>query len=849
MRVSRAKLTSHRFGHPQLAQIALSKSYKTGALRDGSSEASTGRDPAPPDKSGTSADLGAGRESVVLRSSSEEAYDLPAAALNRKGTQELRRRGLWVPSCARFSKMLSLILAVSCPSALLLAASSTAWETASYADYLNGRFSGVSLSSDGILRPGSPLLWEATLGQPALWSMALASDGNAYAATGHGGKVFRVQPNGRSTMVWNSGLSEVFAVAADAQGNVWAGSSPNGGVYRLNGSRPEEIWHSPDKYIWAIQPASDGSLYVATGESGKIYRLEPNGKASVFYETGQSNVTALALSKNSQVYAGTEPNGLIFEISPERKGTILYDSSLPEIRAIAVDPSGVIYAAAMGGALSTRSSLAVGTNAASAVTAVTAATPTVITVTEGNTQSGAKIADTARSGAANTAKPLSTATSTTVTEVAGVEKSAIYKVALDHSVETLKSSKEFNVYDLILDGTSLLYSTDDSGRIYRWQDGKSTLLAELGTGETTRIKAFSKGLLASVSNPARLVALGPDTAPSVGKNTWYESQVHDSGSVARWGHILWRPSGSKGIGFRTRTGNAQRPDATWSEWSAATGDAKQPAIASPLARFIQWRAEWTGNSGAELNSVSLSYLPRNSAPAVQSLTVTSVLGANAAKNAATAANSTAAYSITVTDTGESSAESTTAGPSQTASRLQTTQTQVTWQADDPDNDKLLYSLYFRPENARDWQFIRSHIFGNTLLLDPDVLADGRYYFKLIASDEPANAAAYAKHTDFVSASVLVDNTPPAVTVIDSRRSGTDANVTMEAVDQTSALKNAEYSVDAGWWQPVEATDGITDTPKERFRIQLDKLRPGEHLVVLRVYDAAGNAGLAKVLLK
>ena len=799
-----------------MAQITPSKFNKTGAFRD---------------------------------ASSEEAYDLPDAALNRRGTQGRRRSALWVPSCARFSKTLSLVLAVLCPSALLLAASSTAWETASYADYLNGRFSGVSLSSDGILRPGSPLLWEATLGQPALWSMALGSDGNAYAATGHGGKVFRVQSSGRSTMVWNSGLSEVFAVAADAKGNVWAGSSPNGGVYRLNGSKPEEIWRSPDKYIWAIQPASDGSLYVATGESGKIYLVEPNGKASIFYETGQSNVTALALGRNNRVYAGTEPNGLIYEISPERKGTILYDSSLPEIRAIAVDPSGVVYAAAMGGALSTRSSLAVGTNAASAVTAVTAATPTVITVTEGNTQSGAKFADTARSGAANTATPLATATATTVTEVAGVEKAAIYRIALDHSVETLKSSKEFNIYDLILDGSSLLYSTDDHGRIYRWQDGKSTLLAELGTGETTRIKAFPKGLLASVSNPARLVALGSETAPNVGKNAWYQSQVHDSGSVALWGHILWRSSGGKGITFQTRTGNAQRPDATWSEWSEATGHANQPTITSPLARFIQWRAEWTGNSDTEINSVSLSYLPRNSAPAVQSLTVTSVLGANAAKNAATAANSSAAYSITVTDTGESSAGSTTAGPNQTASHLQTTQTQVTWQADDPDNDKLVYSLYFRPENAHDWQFIRSHILGNTLLLDPDVFADGRYYFKLIASDAPSNAAAYAKHTDFVSASVLVDNTPPAVMVIDSRRSGTEATVTMEAVDQTSALKNAEYSVDAGWWQPLEATDGITDTPTERFRIQLKKLRPGEHLVVLRVYDTAGNAGLVKVLLK
>jgi hypothetical protein len=45
--------------------------------------------------------------------------------------------------------------------------------------------------------------------------------------------------------------------------------------------------------------------------------------------------------------------------------------------------------------------------------------------------------------------------------------------------------------------------------------------------------------------------------------------------------------------------------------------------------------------------------------------------------------------------------------------------------------------------------------------------------------------------------------------------------------------------------PVEAVDGITDTPHAQFRIHVLHLSPGEHLVAIRVYDTAGNAGLAK----
>lgn len=756
------------------------------------------------------------------------------------------------PSC-----VFALILASSCiPSSLLCGATSAAWETASYADYLKGRLSGLSLSSDGVLRPGSPLRWETSLGQPAVWSVALAPDGSVFAATGHGGKLFRIQADGRSSMVWNSGLPEIFAVASDAKGNIWAGSSPNGGVFRFAANsldKPVEVWHSPDKYIWAIQPAPDGSVFVATGESGRIYRIDDKGKASVFYETGQGNVTALNRRDDGTIYAGTEPNGLIYEISNSGKGTVLYDSPLPEIRAISIGPGGELYVAAMGGAVSTRNATATAAAGSTAGATVTATTPTVITVTEAagnakNEQAGPKIADSARA-TVSAAAPATAASASTVSEANGVDKSAIYRISPDRTVDTIRTSKEDNVYDLFWKDDALWFSTDDEGRVYKWQDGKSTLISELGTGETTRLLPASKGLTAAVSNPARVVLLGPQDALRAGKSTWFESQVHDSGSVARWGHVLSRPNGS-GVRFSTRTGNSLRPDATWSAWSGAGGDSGQPAISSPIARYIQWRAEWQEGQSTPLNAVTLSYLAQNAAPVVRSVSVTSVVGANAAKNAATTANSTAAYSITVTDSGDSSAAtSTTAGPNQTVSRLQSTQTQVSWQADDPDGDKLVYALYFRAEEANEWQMIRSRMYENTLLLDPDVFADGRYMFRLVASDSPSNAASFAKKTEYLSSSVLVDNTPPVVTISKSRRNGMEAEIQVAAVDQTSPLKRAEYSLDAGWWQPLEATDGITDTPREQFDVHIDKLKPGEHLVVIRVYDAAGNAGLAKLLLQ
>ena len=126
----------------------------------------------------------------------------------------------------------------------------------------------------------------------------------------------------------------------------------------------------------------------------------------------------------------------------------------------------------------------------------------------------------------------------------------------------------------------------------------------------------------------------------------------------------------------------------------------------------------------------------------------------------------------------------------------------------------------------------------------DVFADGRYYFKVTASDRPANPLDLAKDAEMVSAPVLIDNTPP---VVNARRAGNAVEV--DAEDRGSVLRRCEFSIDAGAWSPVEASDGVTDSNRERFNIRLPNLPPGEHLVVIRVFDAAGNAGLAKVIVR
>jgi hypothetical protein len=97
--------------------------------------------------------------------------------------------------------------------------------------------------------------------------------------------------------------------------------------------------------------------------------------------------------------------------------------------------------------------------------------------------------------------------------------------------------------------------------------------------------------------------------------------------------------------------------------------------------------------------------------------------------------------------------------------------------------------------------------------------------------------------------MMVDNTPPLVSLGETRRNGVTAHVEWESADSASPLRRCEYSLDATGWVPVDAADGVIDSLREKFTLDLSGLTPGEHLLVIRAADSAGNTGLAKVVLK
>jgi hypothetical protein len=734
-------------------------------------------------------------------------------------------------------KKLALAMALA---PFALASGTVTWEMNSYGDFIRGRFSGISLGRDGRVSLAPKVDPVFASDQPAIWSIARAPDGTLYAATGNRGRVYKIDGGGQSTLLWTAEQPEVFAIAVDRRGVVYAGTSPDGAVYRIENGKATEYFAPKSRYIWSLAAGPDGALYVGTGDEGKIFRVDSAGKGELYYDTGQSHITGLAVDTQGRLLAGTEPNGILYRISAKDKAFVLYDSGLPEIRAIVPMPDGSVYAAALGGSVARRAQAA-GQAAQSVNPAGTVPTVTATVTVEAQ---GSEIKPPDASKAQTRAAPVpaspAPAPATALPEASGADKSAVYRINADNTVETLWSSKEENAYDLLPEQDRMLFATDQNGRIYGLAPDRGvTLITETGEGETTRLLSSGNTLLAATSDIGRVFRLGE----SPGGAGELEAPVHDAGAVARWGSVTWRavtPAGCS-VEFRTRSGNSATPDRTWSDWSAPLADPAGSRIASPNARYIQWKMAMAGSGGRTpvVNDVTVSFLPQNSPPVVSSVTVsTQPAPLGSAKPS----------SDTSTVTVSAGAEAGSGPSTQVLSRAAGSQITISWQAEDPDGDRLVYDVSFRCEDETQWIPLKRGVHDNFASFDGDLFADGKYLFRVVASDREANPPSSAREGQSVSAAVLIDNTPPTATLGVVRRDGATAHVEFEAADGTSPLRHCEYSVDASGWVPIMPAEGIVDGLREKFTLDLRNLAPGEHLLVIRVADSAGNTGVAKAVL-
>ncbi len=353
--------------------------------------------------------------------------------------------------------------------------------------------------------------------------------------------------------------------------------------------------------------------------------------------------------------------------------------------------------------------------------------------------------------------------------------------------------------------------------------------------------------MGATSNPGKLFSLSSGAA----RRGSYESDVRDAGTVATWGVIRWRMTARPGqVQIFTRTGNTATPDETWSGWSKPYTVADGEQIASPNARYLQWRAVLTGDAAPlpVLTSVTAAYLPRNLRPEIASITVHPP-GTVFQRPFSTGDMEIAGFEDNTSDgRPPSQAQSAPGAPPPPAPPLgrriyqKGLQTFV-WKAEDDNSDRLQYDVSYRREGETAWKVLKRGMWDPIFVWDTTSVPDGTYLVRITASDAPSNAPATALTGEMESVTFDIDNTPPRIEAQPATRAGAKATIAFAVRDEQSAVQRVEYSLDASRWRMVYPKDGIPDSRREEFEVTVDDVEAGRN-VIIRATDAMNNVATA-----
>ncbi|NQT86064.1 hypothetical protein HQ560_04825, partial [bacterium] len=638
------------------------------------------------------------------------------------------------------------------------------WVQTTGADFQAGKAEGVAILPLGkvVLAPElQPLLKESV---PHVMALAADTQGTLYAATGMEARLLRIRAGKVDTFfkAVNKTDLEFLAVTVAPDGHILASAAPSGTLFRISPKgEAKALYRSPDPYIWSIAVAADGSVIAGTGPNGKLVKITADGKATTLLKANASHILCVLRADDGTIYAGTDRNGLLYAVSPKGEARVVYDAAESDIRALAIDPKGRVYFA-------------------TAAMTTSAPKPAIKTTSRGVTVS--RGATTSRT---TTAKPSAPGSKLSATN-------AIYRLEANGDVTRLTTLSGAAVYALAWHRDHLYAGTGNDGKLYRLDEKKPVQLVDLkDQAQILALAVSGKTLHLATANAGQVYRVAADHRPKA----TFVSDVYDTGSIAQWGRVSWQEStpGDSAITLGTRTGNTKTPDASWSAWSEEGDRAAGQHVASPAARFIQYRATLTTGirtSSPVLDEVVVAYLSANRPPKFLAVKV-----GKPPKPRTTTSRPMPGQSVpkpaqpSVSMNSKKQPNGSQRGPY--ADRVR-----AMWKATDPNKDSMIYSLAFRGADETTWKLIRDELIGTYLDWDTHAVPDGAYRLRITASDARTNPPERALETKYTTQTFLIDNTPPVVSNLAVRVGEKRAlTVSAQLAAAGSGVASADYAVD------------------------------------------------------
>lgn len=729
------------------------------------------------------------------------------------------------------------------------------WTHEQPSDFTAAELDNIVITNQGEVRLGRKSETLHAPGQEAevINAIARAGDGKIYAASGPRGIIYRIDGDKVTQFATLPDGGTIFSLLFAQDGKLLAGTGggPQARIHLIDGNGKVSLFYEPPgaRYIWSMVRGPAGEIYVATGVEGKLFVVNADGtNGRLLADLKPKSLLCLAFGPDGSLYGGTDEDGLVYRINPASgKWYVLYDAKEPEISALVVDAAGNVYAATASaeaarpgrtvadtpGGKPDHSASAPATRPASDTAPGTApgtnpGQPPASGTGADDEDDDEKEAKQAIMQAMGMPKNLGRAVPAGQSPEGG---NAIYRIDIDGFV-----TEVFREPVMILDMTeadgTIHVATGNEGRIYAINpmDERTTMIARLKAEQATCLLRLPRGeLILGTANPATLVKLSDGFAP---KGTLTAKPL-DAGQIVKWGRANWTatiPEGTR-LTIATRSGNVQdeKSDA-WEEWSGEIDATAPQQVASAGARFLQYRLTFESTvpqASATLRKLTIARIEENRPPQITELKVLSL--SDAAKDPSSPPKVKGMMAGSMMGEGDGQAP-----PDR--------QWVIMWKADDPNKDTLRYEAFTREAGQQRWIRIAKDLKEPFHVWDTQTVPDGRHEIRVTTTDAPSNPPGTELSAARISDAIVVDNTPPDVTIGAVAMEGrTRVTVNATMVDALSNIAEASYTINSSdKWIPLTALDDIFDSPSEAVSFTIDDLTPGEHRIALRVRDAQGN---------
>ena len=604
--------------------------------------------------------------------------------------------------------------------------------------------------------------------------------------------------------------------------------------------------------VWSMAPNPKGGLYVGTGDSGRLFAIDDKGQAELLFDSPELVLHALIAGPDGRLYAGSAPDGLIYALDAEGQAETLlqtgshyvWDFALVDgqLYAATGEPGQVLKVAKDGShevffapedrhvitLLAHGDRLYAGTAGKGRIYEIDG---------EGR---GRLLFESKQEEIHNLVAGIngemfaSAIPAPSKGENSHKVPAAVYRIGAEGAVYPIWEDTEAPVVNLVAAGEHLLLSASNPARLLRLSaDGRRALVVQFESFVPSYLLFGQDGALLLGGAQNAVVSTLPEKARRKG---YFESAVEDFAIHARWGALEWRgtqPADTR-ITVQTHTGNSEEPDKTWSAWSEPLTESGQ-TIASPPARFIQYRVEMESERDGvtpRLSSVEIRGVQVNLKPRITEL-------------------QTFPFRPQQSGNGGQSQGAPQAGqgrrnhrpPQAKSLRL------VRWQAQDPNEDELVYDLYLKGEDQQAWKLVEENIAHTSIVWDTESMPEGQTQLKLVASDRMDNPATERLRDERESAPFAIDNSPPTV-ALDAQTSADGAVVEVAISDRISAVQKAYYTIDYDEQQhPIAPLDGVFDSRGEKARFAVEGLDAGEHVIVVRAIDVLDNIGVRQIVVQ